>query len=108
MPADVAGERAPSTAISLVWVDCAPLVGALTIGRAPFIGSVTGPIIDRPSGAVEALASDRLFRSTIPWARSSMAEQLTLNQRVDSSSLSGLTNSFTHETTPAGQTDGGL
>ena len=35
--------------------------------------------------------TDPLHVSVKPWARSSMAEQLTLNQRVDSSSLSGLT-----------------
>jgi hypothetical protein len=36
----------------------------------------------------------------VPWARSSMAEQLTLNQRVEGSSPSGLTSTFERENAP--------
>ena len=86
-----------------------PLVSAH--GPAARLGVPRTPV-GIPTRSPQASAEDlgRRGRCIIhaPWARSSMAEQLTLNQRVEGSSPSGLTTACTHETTPGVRPAGGL
>jgi hypothetical protein len=71
-------------------------------GRQARLGVPRTPV-GIPTSSPQASAEDlgRRGRCIIhaPWARSSMAEQLTLNQRVEGSSPSGLTTRSTHEMT---------